>query len=469
MTESADFQAIIMAAGKGTRLRSELPKVLHEVLGLPMIGYAVRASLKAGARRVVVVLGHGKEEVEAWLQAELDARGLGDRVHFATQENQLGTAHAVYAAREYFADAPEYSVIVSGDVPNMDAQTLGDFIQRTRASGHPLGLMTAVLDDPSTYGRILRDPDDLVTEIVEYKDATDAQREVQEINAGFYAVKTSFLAGNLPKICEAPPENAQGEYYLTDLIALAAEDGGVYGSIVSDPGTIQGVNTRQDLAAATRFARRRINRRWMEEGVSFIDPDATYIEADVKLGRDVTLYPGVHLRGHTTVADGAVIENGSVIIDTDLGQDVHVKPFCHFQDARVQAKSVLGPYARLRPGADIGEDCRVGNFVEIKKSRLEAGVKAGHLSYLGDAHIGAETNIGAGTITCNYDGENKHRTEIGPGSFIGSNTALIAPLTLGKSAYIGAGSAVTDDVPDESLAVARGRQRNIEGWARDKK
>jgi len=457
-----------MAAGKGTRLRSNLPKVLHEVLGKAMIAYAIDASLEAGAQRVVVVLGHGRDAVQAYLRDYYGPETLAERVYFCVQEEQLGTAHAVYVANAYFEDAPEFSVIVSGDVPNMDAQTLDVFVRETAASGHPLGLMTAKLDDPSTYGRVLRADDGKVSGIIEYKDATDAQRQVNEINAGFYAVKTDFLAEHLTAICTGPADNAQGEYYLTDLIEVAANHGGVYGSIVADVGVIQGVNTRAHLAAASRFAQQRINQRWMDEGVTFIDADNTYIEASVTLGTDVLLYPGVHLRGHTRVGDGATIENGAVICDSVLGADVHIKPYCHLEDARVDQASAIGPFAHLRPGSDIGQNCKIGNFVEIKKSRLENGVKAGHLSYLGDAQIGEDTNVGAGTITCNYDGKNKHRTEIGAGSFIGSNTALVAPVTLGKKAYIGAGSVITDAVPDESLAIARGRQRNFDGWVRER-
>lgn len=456
-----------MAAGKGTRLRSKLPKVLHEVLGKAMIAYAIDASLDAGARRVVVVLGHGRDAVQAYLRDYYGPETLAERVCFTFQEEQLGTAHAVYAANEYFSDAPEFSVIVSGDVPNMDAKTLDVFVRETVQSGHPLGLMTAKLDDPASYGRVLRAADGQVSGIVEYKDATDAQREVDEINAGFYAVKTSFLAQYLTKICTGPADNAQGEYYLTDLIEIAAQHGGVYGSVVADVGVIQGVNTRANLATASRFAQRRTNQKWMAEGVTFIDSDNTYIEASVKLGSDVLLYPGVHLRGRTRIGDGATIENGSVICDSKLGAEVHIKPYCHLEDSRIDDASAIGPFAHLRPGSDVGKNCKVGNFVEIKKSRLSDGVKAGHLSYLGDAHIGEDANIGAGTITCNYDGKNKNLTEIGAGSFIGSNTALVAPVKLGKKAYIGAGSVITDAVPDESLAIARGRQKNFDGWVRE--
>jgi bifunctional UDP-N-acetylglucosamine pyrophosphorylase / glucosamine-1-phosphate N-acetyltransferase len=465
MANEIDFQAVVMAAGKGTRLKSERPKVLHEVLGKPMIAYAVEASLDAGAQRVVVVLGHGREEVEGWL----DARFGSEKLRYVVQHEQLGTAHAVYAARDYFDDAaPAYTAIISGDVPNMEAAALGDFVTKTAHSIFPLGMMTARLDDPATYGRVLRDDDGNVTGVVEYKDATDDERAVDEINAGFYAAETAFLARYLPEICDGPADNAQNEYYLTDLVAIAADKVGVFGWTVDELGWVQGVNTRAQLAEATHFAKRRINRAWMDAGVTFIDPDSTYVEPDVELAEDVILYPGVHLRGATTVGRDTVIENGSVLIDTALAEGVHVKANCYLNNARVDSDTNVGPFAHLRPGADVGKGCKVGNFVEVKKARLDDGVKAGHLSYLGDAHLGKGTNVGAGTITCNYDGQNKHRTEIGEGCFIGSNTAIVAPAKLGKKVYIGAGSVITDDVPDESLAVARGRQRNIDGWVKEK-
>ena len=464
MTSEIDFQAVVLAAGKGTRMKSERPKVLHEVLGKPMIAYAVGASLEAGAQRVVVVLGHGRDRVRQWLERHMDT----ERVEFVIQDNQLGTAHAVYAARDYFADAPEYTAIVSGDVPNMDARTLADFVTKTGHSMFPLGLMTAVLDDPAQYGRVLRDVDGDVTGIIEYKDATPEQREVAEINAGFYAVQTEFLARHLPELCEGPADNAQGEYYLTDLIAVAADKAGVLGWKIEEHGLVKGVNTRQDLAEANTFAKKRINEHWMDEGVTFLDPECTYVEADVVLSPDVILHPGVHLKGATHVGSGTVIEDATVIDSCHLADNVHVKAHCYLNHARVDSRTKLGPFAHLRPGADVGKECKVGNFVEVKKARLENGVKAGHLSYLGDAHIGKGTNVGAGTITCNYDGENKHRTDIGEGSFIGSNTALVAPVTLGKKVYIGAGSTITDDVPDQSLGIARGRQKNVDGWVRKK-
>jgi bifunctional UDP-N-acetylglucosamine pyrophosphorylase/glucosamine-1-phosphate N-acetyltransferase len=463
---SVNFQAVILAAGKGTRMKSERPKVLHEVLGRPMIGWVVQSAIDAGAERVVCVLGYGRDEVEGWLRDNIDE----DKIEIAIQEKQLGTAHAVWAAREWLEgdDTPKYTAILSGDVPNMDAETMTRFFERTQNQRVPLGLVTAVLDDAAKYGRILRDADEEVTGIIEFADATPAQRDIDEINAGVYFAKTKFLEEYLPIICEGPANTAQGEYYLTDMVAMAAEQDGAFGWKVPELRAIQGVNTRAHLAEATAFAQERINRRWMEDvGVTMIDPKQTYVEPSVELAQDITLYPGVHLKGDTQIGSGAIVENGTVVTDSHLAANCHIKANCYITEAKVGSETAVGPMAQLRPGADIGVGCKVGNFVEVKKSRLEDGAKAGHLTYLGDAHVGAKSNIGAGTITCNYDGENKHKTIIGERCFIGSNTALVAPVELEDDAYVGAGSTITDDVPSRALAVARGRQRNIEDWNSD--
>ncbi len=456
-----DFQSIILAAGEGTRLKSDKTKVLHEVLGRPMIGHAVRAALEAGAERAIVVTGHQRERVEGWLVDREEA----ECIEFAVQDEQLGTGHAVWMAEPYLRDGPEFTLIQYGDVPLMDGECLAQFLEDTADSKRPLGLMTAVLDDPAAYGRILRDDDGDVEGIVEYADATPSQRRIDEVNAGFYAAETSFLVDHLPELMAGEADNAQQEYYLTDLVEVAVDERGVYGYECPDPRLIQGVNTRVDLAEVTELARRKINRRWMEAGVTMLDPASTYVEPSVELARDVVLHPGVDLRGETSLGRGTVVEDGAVIRDSEIGEEVHVKPHCDLDGARVETGAALGPFAHLRPGADIGKDCKVGNYVEVKKSRLEDGVQAGHHTYLGDAHVGRGTNVGAGTITCNYDGDEKHRTVIGDGAFIGSNTSLVAPVEIGDGAYIGAGSTITDDVPGGALGIARGRQRNVEGWA----
>ncbi len=461
MTDTPTIQSLILAAGLGTRMRSQTIKVLHDILGQPMIGHVVDAALASGSRRVISILGHQRQQVRAWL----DEQPYAEQLAYAFQDEQEGTAHAVWSARQYFEDGPDYTAILCGDVPNMDGQTLDAFFQAAIESKKVVSLVTARLDDPSRYGRIIRGESGHVEAIVEYADATDEQRAIDEINAGIYLVRTDFLADALRTIMERPADNAQGEYYLTDLIALGAREGGVFGWTVDDPRKIQGVNTRVDLAAATEFARRRINERWMLDGVTFIDPKATTVETTVELGQDIVLYPGVHLAGTTSIGSGTTVESGCVVRDSAVGEEVTVRSHCYLQQARVDRGTALGPFAHLRPGSDIGKNCKVGNFVEVKKTRLDDGAKASHLTYLGDAHVGEGANVGAGTITCNYDGQNKSRTQIGAGAFIGSNTALVAPVTVGECAYVGAGSVITDDLPPRSLGIARGRQRTIEGWA----
>jgi bifunctional UDP-N-acetylglucosamine pyrophosphorylase/glucosamine-1-phosphate N-acetyltransferase len=460
------FQAIILAAGKGTRMKSSTVKVLHDVLGRPMIDHVVRAALDAGADRVIAITGHQREDVEAHLTAT-----FGDRVAFAVQAEQHGTGHAVWCARDYLGDnAPDLTVVLSGDVPNMDATTVRDFVHDYTESGRKVGMMTAVIDDPAAYGRVIRRDDGSVDRIVEFKDASEAERAVQEINVGTYIAPTAFYFEHLGDYCSKPPENAQNEWYLPVIVDIAADhpDWGVFGWALPEVERMQGVNTRADLAAATDYMRRAINARWMAEGVTMLDPNTTWIEVDVRLEPDVTLHPNVELRGTSAVAGHATIQAGCVLENSTIGPRTTLKPYCHLEDATVAGNASVGPFAHLRPGSDIGDGCKIGNFVETKKTRMEPGSKASHLTYLGDAHVGANANIGAGTITCNYDGRNKHQTVIGPGAFIGSNTALVAPIKLGTNAYVGAGSTLTQDVPDHALGVARGRQRNIEDWAKKK-
>ncbi len=456
---SRSFQTLVLAAGKGTRMKSKTVKVLHEVAGRPLIWHVMKASLDAGAERVVVILGHQKDEVEAYLEEHFSGRYV-----VAEQKEQLGTGHAVLAASEYLTEGPSHSMIVSGDVPNMNADTLASFWDASQNFG--FGVMTARLDDPAHYGRIKRTEQGDVVGIVEYKDASNEERAIDEINAGFYVAESSFLKVELDKLCAGPARNAQGEYYLTDLISVAARDATVLGWELENVERIQGVNTRADLACAEAFAQRELSYRWMMEGVTFLDPQNTRLEVGVEIASDVVIHPGVQLRGSTTVASGAEIESGTVAIDSVIGSDVHVKANCYLHRARIGDSSAIGPFAHLRPGSVIGNECKVGNFVEIKKTTLGNGAKASHLTYLGDAVVGAGANIGAGTITCNYDGKNKHVTEIGEGAFIGSNTALVAPIEVADGAYVGAGSTITQNVPEGALGVARGRQQNIEGWAR---
>jgi bifunctional UDP-N-acetylglucosamine pyrophosphorylase/glucosamine-1-phosphate N-acetyltransferase len=451
--------ALILAAGKGTRMRSRLPKVLHPVLGLPMAAYPVRAARAAGIGRVVVIVGYEREAIEADLGRRFPELG------FALQAEQRGTGHAVQCAREWFAEGPadDLVVVLNGDLPNLQARTIERLLATARDGGPHVALVTAVLDDPTGYGRIIRDEAGRVVEIVEQADATEVQRGIREGNVGTYAFPRGFLTEALDGLAA---DNAQGELYLTDLVAAAVARGiPVSPVVVDDPVEVMGVNSRADLAAVEAAARRRRNHALMLAGVSMHDPERTRVEADVELAADVVLEAGVELRGATRVATGVRIEVGAIVIDSELGEDALVRAYSHLEGARVGARCQVGPYGRLRQGAVLGEDARVGNFVELKKTTLGRGSKANHLTYLGDAHIGEGVNVGAGTITCNYDGVNKFPTTIGDGAFIGSNTELVAPVTVGRQAYVGAGSTITEDVPDGALGLGRARQRNIEGYS----
>ncbi len=456
---NTEFQALILAAGKGTRMKSDRAKVLHEVAGLPMIGHVIDSAFQAGASRAVVILGHQKETVETWLQLR-----YGDKVVIVEQTEQLGTGHAVWSAARTLLNGPERTLILSGDVPNLPHETLRAFV--TAAGTREFSMITAKLEHPASYGRVVRNSNNDVVKIVEFRDASAQEREISEINAGCYLADSSFLKEELTQMCSVAPANAAGEYYLTDLIAVAANRGAVFGWSIPNNAEIQGVNTRVDLAEAELFARQRINNAWMLTGVTFIDPNNTFVDVSASLSLDVVLHPGVMIRGATQIGSGSLIESGSVLEDATIGQGVHIKPYCVITSSTVGDGSAVGPFAHLRPDSTLGKNCRVGNFVETKKTSLGDGAKASHLSYLGDAKIGANANVGAGTITCNYDGKNKNQTTIGAGAFVGSNSALVAPVTIGEGAYVGAGSVITNDVPDGALGVARGRQQNIENWAR---
>ena len=440
-------------------MKSERAKVMHEILGRPMIDWVVQSALDAGASRAVVIVGHQREIVQDWLSSR-----FGERVVFAVQQEQHGTGHAVWCSREFLGeDAPERTIILSGDVPNMRAETIRRFVRDVGEAR--LGVMTAILDEPGKYGRILR-RGERVAGIVEWADATEDEREIREINTGFYVADTDFLFEELDALCSKPPDTAQGEWYLTDLVGIAAENGDAFAWVLGDVEQMQGVNTRAHLAAAAAYTRRHVNEAWMERGVTMLDPATTYVDATVELAEDVVLHPNVQLLGTTKIGARTLVESSCVISNTEIAADVHVKPFCHFEDARIETGAILGPFCHLRPAADIGPECHVGNFVEVKKTRMDRGAKANHHSYLGDGHVGAGSNIGAGTIFCNYDGKNKNRTEIGENVFIGSNSALVAPVRVEDGAYVAAGSTVTEDVPKGALGIARGRQRNVEGWVK---
>ena len=449
------LDVVILAAGQGTRMKSSLPKVLHPVAGRPMVAWAVKAARELGARNVVVVTGHGAAAVEAAL--------AGSGVVFARQEQQLGTGHAFLAGMDALEDHREADVLVLyGDTPLLRTETLHDLLADHRERSGAFTVLTGVLPDATGYGRIIRDAQGNVERIVEQKDATPEERTVGEFNSGVYLMdaRANELAHRITN------ENASGEYYLTDLLGLyRAEGAEAHAFRLSDPDEVMGANDRTGLAEAENIIRARITQAHMRAGVTIHMPETVYIEDTVVLGRDVTLEPGVILRGDTRVADGAEIGAYSVITDSVLGEGVIVKPHSVLEGAQVGARSDVGPFARLRPGTVLGEAVHIGNFVETKNAQLAQGVKAGHLAYLGDVSIGDETNVGAGTIIANFDGVNKHPSRIGAGVFIGSNSTIVAPRVIGDAAFIAGGSTVHDDVPEGALAVARGKQRNLEGWS----
>lgn len=443
---------VILAAGQGTRMRSALPKVLHPVAGQSMLGHVIATARQLQPQGIHVVIGHGAELVREQLAA--------DDMNFVLQAEQLGTGHAV--AQALPALSAERVLILYGDVPLIEAETLRRLL--ARAGDGQLALLTVELDDPSGYGRIVRDDAGVVQAIVEHKDATPEQRLIREGNTGILAVPGRRLGDWLGRLSNG---NAQGEYYLTDVIAMAVADGlSVATGQPQDAMEVQGANDRIQLAQLECHYQRRIADRLMAQGVTLRDPHRFDVRGEVTVGRDVTIDINVILEGTVVIEDGVEIGPNCVIKDSTLRRGAVVKANSHLEGAELGEGADCGPFARLRPGTVLGAKAHVGNFVELKNAVLGEGVKAGHLTYLGDTVIGARTNIGAGTITVNYDGANKHQTLIGEDVFIGSNNSLIAPVDIGAGSNTAAGSTITNDVPANNLAVARGRQRNIEGWKR---
>jgi len=444
---------IVLAAGQGTRMKSKQYKVLHQVCGKPMVGHVVDALTMIELNEIYVVIGHGADAVRAY---------LGDRVSYVMQHEQLGTGHAVLQAAPHLADRPGSTVIVCGDTPLIQPHTIREMLENHERQGAAASIMTAVLDDPTGYGRIISGADGRVARIVEQKDCTEEEAAVKEINAGIYVFDNQKLFQALAKVTN---DNAQGEYYLTDVIGILTDAGEpVTAYRVADAAEIVGVNDRVALAEAERHMRERINKRHMRNGVTIIDPANTYIESDVTIGPDTVVYPGTMLKGRTVIGSDCVIGPQADITDSVLGDGVSVK-YSVLDQAQVGDRTTVGPYAYLRPGADVGRDARIGDFVEIKNSRIGDESKVPHLSYVGDAEVGQRVNIGCGVITANYDGVNKHRTIIRDDAFIGSNSNLIAPVTVGAGAYVVAGSTITHDVPDDAMAIAREKQTNKEGYA----
>ncbi len=454
----SEFYVLVLAAGKGKRMKSSRAKVLHPLCGVPLIRYVCDTALRLQGRGVFLVIGQDGEMVRA---------ALADKsIAFVVQPEQLGTGHAVMCAADSLAGKEGDLLVLYGDTPLVRPETLERLLEAHRGRAAAATVLTAQLEDPTGYGRIVRSSDGRLERIVEEKDASPSIASIKEINTGIYCFKIAEL---FPALRQVSNDNAQGEYYLTDVIALLGAAGKRIETVeAADPEEVLGINTRYELAVIEKKMRRAVLRRLMEEGVTVIDPEATYVDADVEIGRDTVVYPNVFIEKGTKIGEGCVIHTGSLISSSVIGDRVTVWPSSVIAESRVGRNSTVGPCAHLRANTVVGEGCRIGNFVEIKNSRLGNGTKAAHLAYIGDAEIGEHVNIGAGTITCNYDGFKKSKTIIEDEAFIGSDSQLVAPVRIGRGAYVAAGSTITMDVPAYALAIARGRQVNKEGWVTEK-
>ena len=451
---------VVLAAGEGTRMKSAVPKVLHELGGRTLVGHAVAAAEALEPEHLVVVVGHGRDQVTEHLAA------VAPRVTTAVQDRQLGTGHAVGCALGTLPELDGVLVVTYGDVPLLAGATIRDLVDLHVADGNGVTVLTAEVENPSGYGRIVRDADGGVLGIVEEKDASDAVQRIREINSGIYAFDAAVLRDGLARLTS---DNAQGELYLTDLVAMARTDGrGVGAYKTGDAWQTEGVNDRVQLAAIRRELNRRVLDGWMRAGVTVVDPATTWVDVTVELGRDVVLRPGVQLCGSTRVEDGAEVGPDSTITDCAIGAGASVVR-THATGADIGPECSVGPFTVLRPGTRLARRSKAGAYVEIKASSVGEGSKVPHLSYVGDAEIGEGSNIGAATVVVNYDGVAKHRTVVGDYVRIGSDTMLIAPVTVGDGAYTAAGSVITNDVPPGAMAVGRGRQRNVEGWVERKR
>lgn len=426
-----DIVAIILAAGQGTRMKSALPKPLHAVGGMPMLGWSLNAAQAVGAKRIVTVLPLNSETTQSW---------LGD-IEFAIQKEARGTGHAVLAAKEKLADFSGIALVMFGDTPLITAATLDQLTHRIK-DGADIAVLGFHTDDPTGYGRLICDKEGQLSAIVEQKDANEAERQINFVNGGVMAVACPLIFDLLDAVSD---DNANGEIYLTDIVHIANERGHSVATCETDEAEITGVNNRADLARVEGIIQSRLRTAALDQGVTMHAPETVFLSADAVIERDVIIEPHVVIGGDTHIGEGSII-----------------KSFSHLEGARLGPCCIIGPYARLRPGTVAGDGVKIGNFVETKNTNLAAGAKANHLTYLGDATIGEHANIGAGTITCNYDGTNKFKTLIGDGAFIGSNSALVAPVSIGANAIVGAGSTVTSDVPDNAIAIARGKQKNID-------
>lgn len=445
--------AIVLAAGQGKRMKSKLYKVLHPVCGKPMVGHVLDAALRAGVERTVVVVGHGAEAVQSF---------LGTKAEYALQAEQLGTGHAVKQAKDLLGSESGSTIVVCGDTPLVTSETLQGLMELHESRGAAATVLTANLDQPHGYGRVIRSKDGSVLRIVEQKDCNPQEDAVKEINTGTYCFDNAKLFAALEKVTN---ENAQGEFYLTDVIGIFRNEGEVVEAYMSDDiAESIGVNDRLALSQAEGFMRERLAKHHMLNGVTIIDPASTYIGADVTIGADTVLYPGTVLKGTTTIGEACQIGPHADIEDSVIHNGVAIKHSV-VSKSEIGDEVTVGPFANLRPGTKLGRKVKIGDFVEVKNATIDEGSKVSHLSYVGDAQVGKNVNIGCGAITVNYDGYNKAVTTIEDDAFVGSNVNLIAPVTIGKGAYVVAGSTITHAVPDNDLAIARPRQENKAGYA----
>lgn len=452
-----DLATVILAAGKGTRMKSKLPKVLHNVCGGTMLSYVLDAVAGAGVRKIIVVVGYGAEQV---------ASEVAGRAQIAHQAEQLGTAHALLQSGPFLSDFNGHLLVLCGDTPLIESGTLTELIQSHRSTGAAATVLTARLEDPAGYGRVVRNNQGGVVKIIEQKDASPEEQQICEVNTGIYCFKTEGLLEDLSRLS---PNNAQGEYYLTDIIEINVRRGRRVGAVtLANPLETKGINDRVQLAEAERYMRGRILHDLMLSGVTVIDPHNTFVDRKVQVGRDTIIYPNTFIEGDTIIGEDCIIGPGARLVNAVVGNGVSIQ-YSVVSESSMEDGCSIGPFSHLRPGNSLGRQVKVGNFSEVKKSVVGDGSKVPHLSYVGDATIGKNVNIGAGTITCNYDGRNKWPTRIDDGVLIGSNTNLVAPVKIGAGSVTGAGSTITRDVPAGSLAVERSKQKVIPGWSsRDK-